>query len=84
MNSKLQSLLYGIGAAITGYVAYFIALPPQLQTGILGDLIALCPPSWQPAAGATAKTISTLAGLYATYKASHSGPQTPPKNNPNE
>lgn len=78
---KIQTLLYGIGSAITGYVAYFLGLPPQLQTGILGDLIALCPPSWQPMAAGTAKTISTIAGLYASHRlatASQHQPTPPP------
>lgn len=84
MTSKVQALIYGIASAVTGYVAYFIGLPPSLQTGILGDLIALAPYGWQPALASTGKTISTLTGIYATYKAAHSGPQTPPKNPPNE
>lgn len=82
MTTKIQSLLYGIGAGLTGYIAYFIALPPSLQTGIMGQMIGIAPPSWQPVLAGTMKTASTVLALYATYKASHSGPQTPPKNPP--
>lgn len=73
MTSKTQAVISAIISAATSYVAYFIALPPQLQTGILGQLIAIAPPSWQPAIAGSAKTIGTISGLYATYKAAHSG-----------
>lgn len=83
MTNKYQAIVSGIIAGLSGYVAYFIALPPSLQTGIMGDLIALAPPQWQTALAGTTRTISTLAGFYATYKAAQSGPQSPPKNPPN-
>lgn len=82
MSTKLQALLYGALSAFSGYIAYFVALPPNLQTGILGELIGVAPPAWQPALAATTKTLSVFLGLYATYKAAHSGPQTPPTNPP--
>lgn len=82
MSTKLQAIVSGIIAAVTGYIAYFLALPPSLQTGILGDVIGMAPAGWQPALASSTKTISTLLGFYATYKAAHSGPQTPPKNPP--
>lgn len=80
MTNKLQALVSGIIAGVSGYIAYFVALPPSLQTGILGDLIAIAPPSWQPALAGTAKTISTAATIYATYKSAQSGPATKPVN----
>lgn len=84
MTSKIQALLYGALAGLTGYIAYFVALPPNLQTGVLGEIINVAPPTWQPALAASTKTLSVFLTLYATYKASHSGPQTPPKNPPTE
>lgn len=77
MSTKLQAILAAIFSAVTGYVAYFIALPPSLQTGILGDVIALAPAGWQPAVASITKTLSTVLGFYATYKAAHSGPSIP-------
>lgn len=82
-TTKLQALLYGIASGITGYLAYFLALPPSLQGGIMGQVISVCPVGWQPFMAGSMKTISVFLGIYATYKAAHSGPQTPPKNPPN-
>lgn len=83
MSTKVQAVVAGAFAALTGYIAYFVALPPNLQTGTLGELIAVAPAAWQPALAATSKTLSVFLGLYATYnKAAHSGPQTPPQNPP--
>lgn len=84
MTNKTQAIWSALMAGITGYIAYFIALPPSLQTGIMGDVIALLPASYQTAGAGVAKTLSTFLGFYATYKAAHSGPQTPPKNPPSE
>lgn len=82
LSTKIQSLIGAISAGVMGYLAYFIALPPNLQTGMLGEIINVAPPSWQPALAATTKTLSVLLGAWATYKAAHSGPQTPPTNPP--
>lgn len=82
LSTKIQALLYAAGGGAAGYIAYFLGLPQNLQTGVLGELINLCPASWQPAGAAITKTLSTFLTLYATYKAAHSGPQTPPTNPP--
>lgn len=82
MTSKLQAILGGVLTGGFGFIAWLIALPPELQTGVLGQVVAMCPPAAQPAVGFWCKTFATIAGIYATYKASHSGPQTPPKNPP--
>lgn len=81
-TAKTQALAYAIGSGLTGYLAYFIALPPNLQTGIMGQLIGIAPPPWQPFLAGFMKSASVILGLYATYKAAHSGPQTPPTNPP--
>lgn len=80
MTNKIQALLSAILAGVTGYIAYFVALPPSLQTGMMGDAIALAPLDWQPLLAGSAKTISTILGFYATYKAAQSGPATKPTN----
>lgn len=79
-TSKVQAVVMVIVSGVTGYVAYFVALPPNLQTGILGQIVGIAPPSWQPAIASTTKTISIVASIWAGYKASQSGPQTPPPN----
>ena len=73
MTTKIQAIAYAIVSGIAGYIAYFLALPPSLQTGILGDLIAIAPPDWQPIMAGSAKTVSTIAGIYSTLRASQSG-----------
>lgn len=80
MTTKREAIWSGIAAGVTGYIAYFLALPPNLQTGIMGDIIALMPADWQPAAAGVSRTVATFLGFYATYKAAQSGPQTPPAN----
>lgn len=77
MSTKAQVIVSGIAAGITGYIAYFLALPPSLQGGIMGQVISVCPVAWQPFMAGSMKTISVFLGIYATYKASRSGPKTP-------
>lgn len=84
MTNKIQAIWAAILSGVTGYLAYFIALPPSLQTGIMGDIITQAPAAWQPALAGTAKTLSMFLGMWATYKAAHSGPQTPPTNPPSQ
>jgi hypothetical protein len=84
MTNKIQALVYGILSGFTGWLAYFIALPPSLQTGMIGEITTILPASWQPVMAGFMKTVSVVSGIYMGYKAAHSGPQTPPKNPPNE
>lgn len=83
MTAKLQAKLSALVTAAFGFVAWLIALPPELQTGILGRVVSICPPAWQPGVGFWAKGIATVSGIWAVYKASHSGPQ-PTINPPNK
>ena len=79
ISPKTQAVLAGLGSAVTSYIAYFIALPPSLQTGIMGQVISILPAQYQTAAAGVAKTAATFLGFWATYKAAHSGPMVPPQ-----
>lgn len=71
LSPKTQAIVAGIASGVTGYIAYFIALPPSLQTGIMGQIIAILPAQYQTAAAGIAKTAATFLGFWATYKLSH-------------
>lgn len=77
MTSKLQALIYGIGAALVGFVSWLADQPPSFQSGVLGEAMSICPVEWKPAVATTLHAVSYGLGLYALYHASHSGPQTP-------
>lgn len=79
VSPKTQAMLAAVGSGLAGYVAYFVALPPSLQTGMMGEVIALLPPQYQTAAAGISRTLATFLGFWATYKAAHSGPMVPPQ-----
>ncbi len=79
-KNKLHAFIGAIASGVTGYIAYFIALPPNLQTGIMGDLISLAPSGWQPALAGSSKSFSMLLAMWAAYKLSK--PTTPPPTPP--
>lgn len=83
MTNKHQAIFSGILAAVTSFLSWFLMLPPNQQGDIIAPLIAVVPVSWQSGIAVAMKGIGAVTGLYATFKAAQSGPQSPPKN-PNE
>lgn len=79
MSPKIQAIIAGVTSGVAGYMAYFIALPPSLQTGMMGQVISILPAQYQTAAAGVSRTLQLFLGFWATYKLAHSGPQTPPQ-----
>ena len=84
MTSKYQAILSGIVAAVTGFLSWFLMLPPSQQGDVIAPLIAIVPVPWQSGLAVAMKALGAVTGLYATFKAAQSGPQSPPKNPANE
>lgn len=78
LSTKVQAWIAGLVGGMGSFIAWFINTPPEQQSGWLAQLVELVPVNDRPSAALFAKTISTCAGFYAIYKASHSGPSTPP------
>lgn len=81
-SSKVQALVGGVFTSVFAFLGWLVTVPPNLQTGMLGELINIVPPDWQPAVGFWSKILAFGSGVYGFYKAAHSGPQTPPTNPP--
>ena len=84
MTSKIQALVTAWVAGVSAFIAWLVSLPPESQTGLITPLIELAPLDWRPGIGLFTRAIATISTIYAVYSASHSGPQTPPKNPPTE
>lgn len=82
MTSKVKTLWAAIIAGVTGLIAFLANTPPEQQDAVLGPFVAFLPVSWRPSIALFCRAISGAAGIYAAIHASHSGPQTPPKNPP--
>ena len=79
-NSKWQTKISAALTGFFGFVAWLATVPPEQQSGMLGALSQVFPIAWQPTIGLWSKLLTTAFGFWAVYKASHSGPQTPPAN----
>lgn len=84
MTNKYQAIASGVIAAVTGFLSWFLMLPPNQQGDVIAPLIAIVPVSWQSGIAVGLKALGAFTGLYATFKAAQSGPQSPPKNPANE
>lgn len=82
MSSKTQAIVSSIFAAMFGFINWLATVPPEQQSGILATLVEVTPVQWRPTVGVWTRALMMFLGIYATYKAAHSGPQTPPKNPP--
>lgn len=77
MTTKLQALVWGIGAGIFEFVAWFVMIPPEQQTEYINWIMEFIPIYWRDDLGLWSKGISRFAAIYAVFKASQSGPKTP-------
>jgi hypothetical protein len=84
MTTKIQAIVTAWIAGITSFIAWLVALPPESQDSVIKPLIELTPLHWRPTIGLISRGVATASTIYAVYKAAHSGPQSPPKNPPNE
>lgn len=82
MTTKIQAFIAANVTAVFSFVSWLVTLPPEQQTGILGQFVAFCPAGWQPGVGFWTKILSSVSAVYMVYKAAHSGPQSPPANKP--
>lgn len=82
MSTKLKAIVSGWAFAITSFISWLATVPPEQQSGMLAQFVEIVPVSWRPAVGLIAKAIASFSSIYGLYQASHSGPQTPPKNPP--
>lgn len=74
MSAKLQTIAAGVVSGIAGFVSFIANTPPSQQTELLGAIVSLVPVDWRPDVAVWARSISTIVGFWAVYKASHSGP----------
>lgn len=84
MTSKNKTLWLAIVTAVTGWLSYIAIVPPSEQDKFILVVLELCPPGHRGWVGSLLRAVAAFAGFYAMVHASKSGPQTDPKNLPNE
>lgn len=82
MTTKIQAIISGALAGVFSFISYLAIAPPEVQSGFFAQLVEITPVQHRPFVAVTTKALATIFGFYATYKAAHSGPQSPPKNPP--
>ncbi len=80
MSNKLKSLFSIILAACAGFINWLATVPPEQQSGWLAALVEITPIQYRPNVGLFTKLLALFLTVYATHKASQSGPQSPPRN----
>lgn len=81
-TAKTKAVASGVVAAITSFIGWLATVPPEVQSGILAGLVDAVPVEWRPTVGLWARLFTFFSTVYMAYSASHSGPQTPPRNDP--
>lgn len=81
-TDKLAAKVYAIAAGAFTGLGWLAGLPPDQQTGILGQVSSIFPEPWKPAVNTTMHTIAGILGVMAIWRASHAGPTSPPQNKP--
>ncbi len=84
VTTKIQALIAACVTGAASFVSWLATVPPEQQSGLLAQFVEIVPVTWRPGVGLAAKALGTFSTIYAVYKASHSGPQSPPKNSPLE
>jgi hypothetical protein len=81
-KTKIEAVAGAAVTAVFGFLAWLVSLPPEQQTGVLGQIVSVFPAAWQPAIGFWTKTISSFSVIYMVYKASHTGASDVNRSNP--
>jgi hypothetical protein len=84
MSPKIQAIVAGIVSGVTGFVSFIANTPPSQQAHLLGAIVDMVPVELRPDVAVWCRSVSTITGMWMAYKASHSGPQSPPVNKPSE
>lgn len=79
MNEHMKTTVAAVIAGLSGFGSWLFTLAPTYQTDLLKPMIDIAPISWRPALGLGLRGLAFASGLYATYRASKSGPATPTK-----
>lgn len=83
-TAKLRAFWSAVITGVAELLSHLASMPAEAQTGLLGQISDIFPVAWRGQISVLFTVISRVAGLYAIYSASHSGPQSPPKNPVNE
>lgn len=77
MTTKQKAIWSAVVAAVSSFLAWLANTPPEQQDALLGPLVGALPVSWRPTIGAAMKLLSSVAVIYSTVQASHSGTPNP-------
>lgn len=83
-TAKVRAIGAAVISGTSGFISWLATVPPEQQSGWLAQLVEITPLSWRPNVALFTRLVTYALGIYAVYSASHSGPQTPPKNPPTE
>lgn len=85
MNThKVRALVATIAAGFLQFLESMASVPPEVQDGLLMQLVETVPITWRPNVILYSSLLKWLIGAYAVHQASKSGPESPPANNPNK
>lgn len=75
MNAKFQTGVTAVFTGIAGFINWLATVPPENQSGILGELVNVTPVDWRPAVGFWTRILMIYL-LYLTSVKAHTGSDT--------
>lgn len=73
-TNRVKAMISGIVGGALGFINWLATVPPEQQSGILGQLVEIVPLTWRPAVGLITRLLMYYFSVLAIYKATHSGP----------
>lgn len=81
---KFRALAASLGGAVCGFINWLATVPPEQQSGWLAQLVEITPVEYRPNVGVFTRLLMLFLVPYAAHQAAKSGPQSPPKNDPDK
>lgn len=81
---KIRAFVASVGSGLAYFINWLATIPPEQQSGWLAQLVDMTPVQYRPNVALFTRFVAFGLGTYAVMQASKSGPQTPPRNDPNK
>lgn len=81
---KVRAIVASIIAGALQFLESVASAPPEIQDGLLRQLVEVMPPHWRPGVALWSGIFKWALSAYAVTQAAKSGPHTPPPSDPNK